>query len=237
VTVGSNYLAQIAKSHISSKKIELHPLGVDTCLYRPASTSDDRSPLSNSPDAMNVLNVASLVAIKDQMTLFRAASRLIEAVPNVHLHFVGEGPLLATLQSEAKQLEIDNHVHFLGPVAHEELPAFYRAADFCVLTSRHEAQAMVVLEAAAVGRATIGTSVGLLAEFLPEDVVPVGDVTNLARRMIEYAQSPTLRRQRGEEALIRTQREYSLDLIVPRWLKLYDSIATRDGSTSPDARK
>ena len=62
-------------------------------------------------------------------------------------------------------------VTFHGAVRHEMLPAWYHAADLCVLSSRHEGQELVTLEAAACRRATVGTAVGILPDLMPPQYV------------------------------------------------------------------
>jgi glycosyltransferase involved in cell wall biosynthesis len=228
VTAGSDFLAQIAAKHVGTDRLAVLPLGVDTALFGRGSAKADPSPYQvTPPDALNILHVASLVPIKDQRTLLRATARLVEAEPNAHLHLAGEGPLLGTLQAEANRLGIPDHVHFIGPVAHDALPDLYRAADFCVLTSVHEAEAMVVLEAAAVGRLTVGTAVGLLPDLCPEGAVPVGDVANLARVMIEMARNPEMRWQAGARALRVVEKDYALNQTVGRLLQCYGSLSER----------
>jgi glycosyltransferase involved in cell wall biosynthesis len=56
-------------------------------------------------------------------------------------------------------------------------------ADILLMSSRHEAEPLVVLEAAVVGVPTVGTSVGHVADWAPHAAVAVavGDAAALAR--------------------------------------------------------
>jgi glycosyltransferase involved in cell wall biosynthesis len=56
-------------------------------------------------------------------------------------------------------------------------------ADILLMSSRHEAEPLVVLEAAVVGVPTVGTNVGHVADWAPDAAVAVavGDADALAR--------------------------------------------------------
>src|SRR5437764_971125 len=82
------------------------------------------------------------------------------AEPGAHLHLVGEGPQRRLLELQAEQLGISGAVSFHGPVRREKLGAYYRAADVLAVSSRHEAQSVVVLEAALCGLPVVGAAVG-----------------------------------------------------------------------------
>jgi glycosyltransferase involved in cell wall biosynthesis len=68
-------------------------------------------------------------------------------------------------------------------------------ADVLLVTSRHEAGPLVVLEAAVAGVPTVGTAVGHVAEWAPEAAVavPVGDAAGLARETASLLDDETRR--------------------------------------------
>jgi glycosyltransferase involved in cell wall biosynthesis len=126
-------------------------------------------------------------------------------------------------------LSLEDHVHFHGSIAHHELPRYYRAAEFCLLASRYEAQGMVILEAAACGKATVGTPVGLLPDISPADVVSPGDEDALACVILGLVMNESRRRTLGEAARCLVEHEYALRTTVERQLELYRSlIASRN---------
>jgi len=77
----------------------------------------------------------------------------------------GNDDIIAEAFAEAKELGVGDRVLFLGP-RRPPVP-FLHAADFFVLPSAYEANALVVLEALAAGLPVIATPVG----FAPEVVV------------------------------------------------------------------
>jgi glycosyltransferase involved in cell wall biosynthesis len=150
--------------------------GVDARLFRAEGHTHDLA------GARRVLHVGSLVPVKDQGTLLRAMARVQTALPGVHLHVVGDGPLRARLIEQTDRLGLAANVTFHGSVERRELAAYYRAADLVVVSSRHEAQSVVVLESVCCGTPVVGTAVGLVADLAPESAraVPVGDEVALA---------------------------------------------------------
>jgi glycosyltransferase involved in cell wall biosynthesis len=226
VTTGSAYLRTLAESQPEGDRVLRLPLGVDVRRFHPDPGDDAMIPLLQGQPRL--LHVASLVPVKDQETLLRALSLIAGRAPDVHLHVVGEGPLLGHLRRRAAALEITARITFHGAVLHDHLPGYYHAADLCVLSSRHESQGMVVLEAAACGRATVGTAVGILPELAhPDHAVPVGDAHALADTVATLAEDPEALALAGRIALERVTARYTLDRSVAELCALYRMVIGR----------
>jgi glycosyltransferase involved in cell wall biosynthesis len=227
VTAGSNYLCRLARDHVRRGKLELMPLGVDTRRFHPEAEAGNATQLCGQ--GIKLLHVGSLVPVKDQTMLLRAFSHVVGELPDMQLHIVGDGPLLRDLQELAASLGVMERVTFHGAVSHDQMPAYYRAADLCVLSSRHESQGMVVLEAAACGRATVGTAVGILPDLVPATrVVPVGDDHALADVLVDVLNSPqtlAAMRQASQDAV---EASYTLRQTVVRLETLYHDLSAAD---------
>ena len=193
------------------------PLGVDTHLFQPSP--------SHPAEARNhLLHVGALVPVKDQALLLRAFARLRQRKPNTTLEIVGDGPLQASLTQLARQLQIEDGVCFRGAADHAELPAAYARAVAFVLTSRHEAQGMVALEAAACGRGVVGTRVGVVPELEAAGAggsSATGSPDALADALETVLDDPELATQRGEAARELVEREFSLERCTDRFRTVY----------------
>ncbi len=154
IAVGSRYLQQIAMRW--RRDAVLIPLGVDVKRFAPSPFR-----MANAPTTL--LNIASLVPVKQQMQLLEAFAQLKER--DTRLEIIGAGTLEHQLRERAHALGTTDRVAFLGAVPHHSVGGHYRAADLVVQSSLHEAQGMAVLEAAACGTATAGTPVGILPEL------------------------------------------------------------------------
>ncbi len=192
VTAGSRFLQSLAASR--GIRAEVVPLGVDPSSFPPG-------PPRGGP-ALRLLHVASLNAVKDQPTLLRALKRVAETEPSVHLDVAGEDTLGGAVQAEAERLGLSSNVTFHGFLASAALRPLYQNADLFVLSSRHEAQCVALLEAASSGVPTVGTAVGLVADLAPEAAVsvPVGDDAALAAAILDLLRDGERRRRTGAAA-------------------------------------
>jgi glycosyltransferase involved in cell wall biosynthesis len=184
VTVTTHHMKQLAAVVAPESRVDVVPIGVDPTEF----------PLASRPDgpARRLLRVASLNRVKDYPMLLRALARLVRVLPGVHLDIVGEDTLDGSVQRMAATLGVEAQVTFHGFQPTDALAALYRRADIHLVSSRHEAAGIVVLEAAAAGVPTVGTRVGFLADWseqTPERAVavPVGDDAALAEAVIDLA--------------------------------------------------
>ena len=216
ITVGSTALVDAVRRQDPSLTPMVAPLGVDTTLFRPEG---EHARLPGNPC---LLQVGSLVPIKDQRLTLEAFARVVEHHPNAHLHLIGEGPLEAELVAYARSLGLGDRVLFHNEVPHHRLPPFYRAADLHIVSSRFESQCMTVLEAAACGTGTIGTDVGILPDLGTTAVtVPVGDPDALIAALLELLERRTSAQELGETARTLVHREFDLDTCTARLEAVY----------------
>lgn len=221
VTVGSLELRNLAARHTELAKIRVAPLGVDMSRFAPHAAGAGLT-LAGSP---SLLCVGSWIPVKDQRTLLDALALTSgsDALPDAHLHLVGSGPCEQDLKSQTERLGLASRVTFHGAVPHDRLPLYYRAADVCVLSSRFESQAMVILEAAACGRLTIGTRVGLMTELGGDAaVVPPGEpgaLADLLTTQLRPTHPPRPRVARDQLT------GYALEAATDRFVTLYRELA------------
>ncbi len=141
------------------------------------------------------------------------------------LDLVGDGPLRAHLQRLVHALDLTRSVRFLGEVDHAALPDVYRAADAFVVSSRHEAQCMVALEAAACGVPVLGTRVGVIPE-LTTALAPVGDTGALADAIVTTLSGPASAATRGSDAVTSLVRStFGLEACADRFRELYATLS------------
>ena len=223
VTGGSEYVLRRARRlvpHRDATRFRRAPLPVDAEHFAPRvqRTFEVASP--------RVLHAASLIPVKDQATLLRAFRRVVDILPGAHLTIAGEDPFGHRLELERlrNELALSQSVDFIGPRPHAEMASLYNAADLFVLSSRHESQAMVVLEAAAAGIPTVGTAVGVVPELAPGAAISVcpGDAVALADAVIDMLSDPARLARMGRSARARILEEYDAPVVRDRFLALYE---------------
>jgi len=165
------------------------PLGVDLRAWPPSP------PHCRRTGRARLIHVASLNRVKDQATLLRALTVLMESDVDFQMDIVGVDTLDGEIQRLAHQLGLDGRVHFHGFKTQRELRPMMEAADLLVMSSCHEAGPLVLLEAAVIGLPTVGTAVGHIAEWSPTAAlaVPVGDWAALAAAIGRVLEDDELR--------------------------------------------
>ncbi len=217
VTAGSSGLLDSVRkvTGCDAGHLAFVPLGVDTAMFHPAG---------RRPETPAVLvNVGALQAVKGHADLIRAFRFAVDREPNVRLRIVGAGELRAELEALSAELNLNDDVHFVGELRHDQLPDVYRRATMFVQASYHEAQGMAVLEAAACGLPIVGTRVGALADLAPDAAVatPPGDPIRLGQNILTVLSDPLRLQALGHAARDRAQKIYSLEASVARFESLY----------------
>ena len=197
------------------------PLGVDLNIWSPREPA--RRELGKPA---KLIHAASLNRVKDQATLLRALAALSGSGVQFEMDIVGEDTLQGEIQALAVRLGLSGRVKFHGFLPQRQLLPLMQQAHVMIMTSRHEAGPVAVLEAAVQGVPTVGTAVGHIAEWAPHAAiaVPVGDWSALARAMAETLSDEDLRLRTAREALCRATRE-DADCTARCFQAIYASIA------------
>jgi glycosyltransferase involved in cell wall biosynthesis len=156
----------------------------------------------DATEPIRLLHVGDIRPVKDQTTLIRAVTSLVDANVSFTLDMAGADTLAGALQSSPAAQRLGDRVRWHGVLPRVPLRALMESADLLVMASRHEAGPVVVLEAAIAGVPTVGTSVGHIAEWAPSGAVavPVGDAAALAREIAALVSDETRRLALAHEA-------------------------------------
>jgi glycosyltransferase involved in cell wall biosynthesis len=215
-TVCSSYMQALARRH--GVDPEVIALGVDRRLFFAAPTPPG--------PPWRLLHVASLNPVKDQTTLVEALRHVVDRGLDVHLDIVGEDTLGGRIQRLVQAIGLQRRVTFHGVKPTPEVAAFFQRAHLHVLSSRHEAAGVVVLEAAASRVATVGSAVGYIADWGPEDAVPVApaDPRALADAIAELLADPARRAAIADRAHTRAA-AHDADWTAATFERLYEALA------------
>jgi glycosyltransferase involved in cell wall biosynthesis len=181
------------------------PLGVDHMRDWPS-----REPVARREgEPARLIHVASINRVKDQPTLLRALARLAPRHPGLQLDLVGEDTLGGEVQRLALTLDLAERIRFHGFLTQRQLHPLMQQAHVSVISSRHEAGPLALLEAAAVGVPTVGTAVGHICEWATDAAlaVPVGDSEALAAALHQILSDEPLRLRLARAARLWALRE------------------------------
>ncbi|MGB6306989.1 MAG: glycosyltransferase family 4 protein, partial [Steroidobacteraceae bacterium] len=160
--------------------------------------------------------------VKDQPTLLRALASLSTSGLQFEMDIVGEDTLQGETQALAARWELSGRVRFHGFLPQRQVLTLIRQAHLMIMSSRHEAGPLAVLEAGVMGVATIGTAVGHIAEWAPHAAVsvPVGDWAALARGTSQLLLDEDLR-LRIAQAAFRKATEADADVTARDFQAMY----------------
>jgi len=149
----------------------------------------DGEPRPYEGSVPRLLCVGRLIPIKGHIVLLRAFAEARRRIPGLELQIAGRGPLEPALRALAKELDIEDAVHFLGYVA----PVQKAIADAAVVVvpSMGEGFGMVALEAMERARPVIAAEIGGLGELVQDGVtgllVPPGEADPLVSAIVRLA--------------------------------------------------
>jgi glycosyltransferase involved in cell wall biosynthesis len=171
-----------------------------------------------------VLSVARLAPQKGLDVLIDAISRLRERDPRPVTVIAGDGPLAASLASQAEQSGAE--VRMLGN--RQDVGALLALATVVVVPSRWEARALIIQEAMRAGRPVVATRTGGTAELTGEEaalLVPAGEPAALAKAITAVLDDQRLAGRLGEAGRARSTTFPSQQDAVRAALAIYARLA------------
>ena len=144
-------------------------------------------------------------------------------VGEMTLHFVGDGPMKATVLALADDLGVRERVRTHGLI--HDAARFMSAFDVLLLTSRTEGTPMVIFEAMAAEVPVIATAVGGVPDVVEGAgwLVPPDDPGATADVIRDVRDRPQEARRRTTEARRRLDREFSTREWAQRYRTVYGS--------------
>lgn len=166
------------------------PLGIHEGRLRRLSGADAAADRSRDPDGIVVGFAGRLVLEKGLGVLLDAMTR----DDRLRARIAGGGPLVDRLAAMAESRGLDGRIELLGPIAPEDVPAFYRSLDVLAIPSLPtpnwtEQFGRVAIEAMACGVPVVASDAGALPEVVGGAglVVAAGDSAALAEALAEAA--------------------------------------------------
>lgn len=221
LAVGAPLARRIVALGVPEARVGWFVRGVDRARFHPGDRAAARTALGLPLDRTIALWVGRMVPVKGLDVLLDAWDAVARGSHRPLLALVGDGELRDALAKRAASLPPDS-VRFVGAVAHDALPDWYRAADVIALPSRSEGIPNVLLEGLACGTPFVASDVGGVSELLePASVaVPKEDVAALRDALARaLAAEPMTRRAEGvvpdRTDAIAALRETLRDLVAP----------------------
>ena len=219
---GSQEARQVLRNKGYAGPVTVNPqMGVDTELFAPAA-----APVSH--DRYTIGYAGGLVPEKGLDILLRACAAL---TGDWELQLVGSGNSERFLRQMAADLELGDHVRFLGRRTGREMPDFYRGLDVLVLPSRtqrnwKEQFGRVLIEAMACAVPVVVSDSGEGQHVVGEVglVYPEADSAALAAHLQTLQAAPLQRRLRGRAGRTRVLSHFSMQKVASKVVEVYTQI-------------
>jgi glycosyltransferase involved in cell wall biosynthesis len=166
---------------------------------------------------------------KDPLALLDAFERAMPRLPDARLWCCfGRAPLLEQVRARiARAPALRDRVTLLGHRPHAAMEDLFRAADFFVQMSHHEACGYSVIEALSCGATPLVTDIAPFRRTVGDagSLTPVGDAAALADAMVAWAARDRAALRRAARA--RFDRALSFDVIGRELRAVYERVSGR----------
>lgn len=205
------------------------PMGVAPGLFRPHPRLEARVALGIRGDERVVLCVGRIEPFKGTDVLVRAVALLRERVRMLVVGGREDEPGVAWLRDAARANSVSNLLDWRAAVPQSDLPAYYAAADVCVVPSLHEMFGLVALEAMACGTPVVASDAGGLRELVRHGETGLlckpGDAAALAEALDTLLRDALLAGRMGAKGALRAER-FTWDASAARLAAVYEQVAS-----------
>ena len=200
------------------------PNFVDTKLYYRMECTKIRSQIAPNGEKI-LMHVSNFRPVKRILDTIYIAHDILKTMP-IKLVLVGDGPDRAEAERVSRELEMHEHVRFLGK--QNALPEILSIADIFLMPSQSESFGLAALEAMACGVPVIGTNLGGIPEVITHSengyIAELGDIKRMAKYAIDLLNHPRKWSEFSLKARQRAVEVYDISLIVPQYEALYESL-------------
>ena len=223
----STHLKRVAlKLGVSKHKVSvIHgPVGIDLAkLSQSSNVSDLKRKFKQC-----LLYIAALAPPRRVDTVIMAMQHIREIYPDCHLLIVGEGILRVSAAALVDKLGMQEYVHFLGAVSHDQVLKLMPTADVFVHCTNREGLGIAIMEAMAAALPVVASGVGGVADLVHEGktgfMLSPDDVEGYADRVILLLQDDQLRKKFGHNGRNFAVKHLNKDAILFQTEKVYQDV-------------
>ncbi len=211
-----------------TRGIEVVPNFVNCDLYTPikdeAKRAQERERLARPNEAI-LMHLSNFRPVKRVVDVVRIFAQVVKEMP-AQLVLVGDGPERSAAEWLARDLHIQERVHFLGK--QERVNELLPLADLLLMPSELESFGLAALEAMACKVPCIATRVGGVPELIDDGVTgllyPVGDVDAMAQGALGLLKDRERMEAMREAGRKTAQSRFCASLVVPQYVRYYEAV-------------
>lgn len=229
--VSQNIADVLLASGVPNKKVHVVYSGIELSASGSHSIDDAGAHLNGGQIPQPVIGtIANIFPRKGYEYLIEALHLLRIPFPNIRCLIVGKGDTvyLGKLHRLVREKSLDAHVEFVG--FQENVYNMLDRFDVFVLPSVMEGFGLVLLEAMALKKPVVATSVGGIPEVVQDGVTGIlvspRDPKPLAEAIQRLLQNPQMRFEMGAAGRARVERCFSREQAVRRVQDLYQAVVS-----------
>lgn len=219
VTCTSDIDADKFLQYCSENRVEIIPNGVDVAHFSPETISQDLA---------HLIYIGSMDWFPNEDAVTYFAEEILpliqKSVPDVKFTIVGGNP-----SKQVQQLANEEGIEVTGRVP-EIKPYFAEATIFIVPLRIGSGTRLKILEALAMGKAVVSTTVG--AEGLSfqnrEEIIIADEPAVFAEEVIRLLTIPALRKDIGQNGRKRVEQDYDWRNIGEKLVRIYESVVSNN---------
>ncbi|MBX5318264.1 N-acetyl-alpha-D-glucosaminyl L-malate synthase BshA [Staphylococcus caprae] len=178
-----------------------------------------------APEEKVLIHVSNFRKVKRIDTIIETFAKVRERIPS-KLILLGDGPELLDMRQKARNLDVEEHVLFLGK--QNDVSAFYQLSDLVLLLSEKESFGLTLLEAMKTGVLPIGTNAGGIKEVIKHEetgyIVDIGDSEQAAQYAIRLLEDEALYTEMQSRMLDDMRDRFASELITNQYEHYYQKM-------------
>jgi 1,2-diacylglycerol 3-alpha-glucosyltransferase len=215
--------------------IEIVPNGVELMRFFQAAPLS-RADYGFKEDNNLLIYTGRLGPEKNLDFLLRAFAGVTQAVENVRLLLVGDGPLKEDLKVLARDLQITGAIQFAGLIPYDNMPGYLAMCDAFVTASVTEVHPLSVIEAMSAGLPVMGIhspGVGDTVEDGVTGFLSTADLPAFTAKLTRLCLQAQLRHKMGLAAR-EASNQYAIERTTQMMLRHYERLANEPRQHKPD---
>ena len=170
-----------------------------------------------------ISHLSNFRPVKRVVDIIEIAYRVLQKMP-VKVMMIGDGPERSVAEAHARELNIFEHITFLGK--QENVYLLLSMSDLFLMPSRLESFGLAALEAMSCGVPCITSNAGGLPELVKDGIsgftAEVGDVEKMAELGIRVLQDDALRKDLSQKTRHYALDRFNVSKIIPLCINMYE---------------
>jgi len=207
--------------------IEIIPNGVELMRFIQAEPLS-RAEYGFNEDDILLIYTGRLGPEKNLDFLLQAFAGLVQAVENMRLLLIGDGPMKTELQRLASNLQIREVVHFAGQIPYDKMPGYLAMCDAFVTASVTEVHPFSVVEAMGAGLPVMGVTspgVGDSVEDGRTGFLSTKHLPAFTAKLTRLCLQKHIRQKMGQAAR-KASKKYDIELTTQKMTEHYERLAS-----------